>query len=220
MRLDLHVHTYYSHDAISSPEDIAKAAIAKGLDGIAITDHDSTRGWKRMLDAGRKNGLGIVLGEEIKVTRNGKGIGEVLALFINEEIGPGEFLDVRDRVREQGGLVIASHPFDAFRNRFKRMEEFKRKVDGVEAFNARVVLDRFNQHARDFARKNRLAMTGGSDAHCLREIGNGQTIAGIDDVKDLHSAIKKRKTRVWGRKSTPLIHAVSTLAKLGVMGRR
>ena len=176
--------------------------------------------WRRILDAGKRTGLGIVLGEEIKVTNDGNKIGEVIALFINEGIRAREFLEVKDEIRDQGGLMIAAHPFDSFRNRFTMLNEFRKHFDGIEAFNARAVMHRFNEKALEFAKKNGMAVTGGSDAHCIRELGMGQTIADISSAKDLLSAIKRKRTRVDGRESSPLIHAVTTFAKLGIIGRR
>ena len=44
MKYDLHVHSRYSYDGILSPEEIVKIAIKKGLNGIAITDHNTIRG--------------------------------------------------------------------------------------------------------------------------------------------------------------------------------
>ena len=50
MRFDLHCHTIYSRhwywgvDALNTPREMIKAAVKKGLDGIAITDHDNIKG--------------------------------------------------------------------------------------------------------------------------------------------------------------------------------
>ena len=38
---DLHLHTFFSKDAVDSPEAMVAAAKKKGLSGIAITDHDT-----------------------------------------------------------------------------------------------------------------------------------------------------------------------------------
>jgi predicted metal-dependent phosphoesterase TrpH len=47
LRFDLHVHSNYSPDGHSSVEEILKAAKARGLDGVAFTDHDTTAGGRR-----------------------------------------------------------------------------------------------------------------------------------------------------------------------------
>src|SRR5438045_2527403 len=39
--VDLHTHTFFSGDGVSSPEELITAARAKGLHGLVITDHNS-----------------------------------------------------------------------------------------------------------------------------------------------------------------------------------
>ena len=41
MRLDLHVHSTYSHDSRARPEEIIRKAAKVGLDGVVITEHHS-----------------------------------------------------------------------------------------------------------------------------------------------------------------------------------
>ena len=42
--IDLHTHSRVS-DGTESPSELVEAAIASGLDVVALTDHDSTAGW-------------------------------------------------------------------------------------------------------------------------------------------------------------------------------
>jgi predicted metal-dependent phosphoesterase TrpH len=45
MKYDLHVHSFYSKKCgHMNPKDIVKTAIKNGLDGVAITDHDTIKG--------------------------------------------------------------------------------------------------------------------------------------------------------------------------------
>ena len=220
MRIDMHTHTYYSDDAVNSPEDLVRVAKAKGLDGVALTDHDTTKAWREAIRAGKKHGLMVIPCEEIEVRHDGRKIGEVLGLFLKEEIRPGEFHAVRDRIHEQGGLLAVSHPCDFLRNNFRMLDELKKFYDAVEAFNARVVFNSFNGKAMEFAERNGIAKIGGSDAHCGFEIGNGVTVADADDPDGLLAAIRHKKTKVMGKKTNPLIHIVSTMAKLGLIGRK
>jgi len=216
MRIDLHVHTHFSPDALSTPERLAAAAKRKGLDGIAVTDHNTTAGWKRMLAAGKREGILVIRGEEVKVSHDGRAIGEVLALFIGEEIRPGEFPEVRDMVRRQGGILVVAHPFDSFRNSFAMAEEYRKDFGAVEALNSRAVLDRFNRKAAEFASRNGLPVTGGSDAHCCHEVGKAWTAAEARDLAGFERALRAGKTATGGGRSNPLIHIVSTIAKTGI----
>ncbi|MCU1655971.1 MAG: hypothetical protein JWO57_627 [Pseudonocardiales bacterium] len=62
MRIDLHTHTAAS-DGTDSPSELVAAAVAAGLDVVAVTDHDTTGGWAEAL-AARPDRLTIVPGAE------------------------------------------------------------------------------------------------------------------------------------------------------------
>src|SRR2546430_15659772 len=50
--IDLHTHSFFSGDGVSSPEDLIARARAKGLHGIAITDHNTCDAVSYMLEKG------------------------------------------------------------------------------------------------------------------------------------------------------------------------
>lgn len=214
MRLDLHVHTWYSKDGVSPPSKIIKTVERKRekglLDGIAITDHDMTKAWKDFKNVD----FPVVFGEEVKTTR-----GEILALFLNEEIKSRDPREVLDEIHDQDGLAVFAHPFDKYRKGFKHPEEFVKEVDGVEVFNSRMRTPGGNEKARDFAMKYDLSMTGGSDAHIRWEIGNAFTEAEANDLDEFKKALKKGKTKVFGKPSIWLIIPVTKLSKWRIIGR-
>ena len=41
MKYDLHIHLKYSSDGVLDPEKIVKIAAKRGLNGVAITDHNT-----------------------------------------------------------------------------------------------------------------------------------------------------------------------------------
>ena len=61
LNIDLHTHSFFSGDGISSPEDLIAAARAKGLNGIAITDHNTCDAVNYLLEKGlmRLDGLPV-----------------------------------------------------------------------------------------------------------------------------------------------------------------
>lgn len=73
MKLDLHVHTDIS-DGFLSIEQTLLAAKRKGLDGIAITDHDTTDGCMQAIALGAKLGLKVIPGVEISAIDNKTGV--------------------------------------------------------------------------------------------------------------------------------------------------
>ncbi len=190
IKIDLHMHSEYSKDSRMKVDKIIKIAKSRGLDGVAITDHNSAEGGFR----GRKiagNDFIVIPGEEVLTDR-----GEVLCLFIKEEVKAREFYEVVDEVHSQGGICIASHPFDHFRlNRLKGIGSLYNALDGIEVFNARCVLERANRQAMNFALKKNMLMTAGSDAHSYREIGSAGVV--VEDIED----IRKGRVKIFGKRS-------------------
>lgn len=70
MRIDLHAHTLAS-DGTDSPTELVENAAAAGLDVVAITDHDTTRGWDEAAQAAERVGIGLVRGIEISCRTEG-----------------------------------------------------------------------------------------------------------------------------------------------------
>ncbi len=62
--IDLHTHSSVS-DGTETPTQLVRAAIAEGLDTIAITDHDSTAGWDEAVAAAAGSDLQIIRGIEL-----------------------------------------------------------------------------------------------------------------------------------------------------------
>ncbi|MEM5812558.1 MAG: PHP-associated domain-containing protein [Candidatus Aenigmatarchaeota archaeon] len=204
MKLDLHLHTWYSEDSINPPWLVMKVLRKRGLDGVAVTDHNTTRGWKPMIECSKKAGLNLVLGEEIKVYEEGFLVGEVLGLFLNEEVKKGSPEEVIDRIREQDGIVVISHPFDRHKG-FRNIESFAGKIDAIEAFNSRVFLRQANERAIMFAAMEKTGITGGSDAHIPIEAGLGYTMAECNDTEDFRKALKRGETLFCGKMVSPVV---------------
>jgi predicted metal-dependent phosphoesterase TrpH len=62
--IDLHTHSSVS-DGTESPAQLVAAAVAAGLDVVALTDHDSTAGWDSAFVAAEGTGITIVPGLEL-----------------------------------------------------------------------------------------------------------------------------------------------------------
>ena len=63
LKIDLHVHTVYSYDSLITPKELVQYAKKRGLDGVAITDHDRL---DSALKIARETDLLIVPGMEIE----------------------------------------------------------------------------------------------------------------------------------------------------------
>src|SRR5258705_12239325 len=64
MRIDLHTHSTVS-DGTLTPTGVIEAAVAAGLDVVALTDHDNLGGWLEAAQAAGRLGLEFVPGVEI-----------------------------------------------------------------------------------------------------------------------------------------------------------
>lgn len=170
--IDLHCHTSASFDCLSRPVDVVRAAAARGLTHLAITDHDRIDG-ALAAQAVAPDGLTVIVGEEIR-TKDG----DLIAIFLDRAIAPGlSAADTIAAVREQGGLVGIPHPFDRLRGSLlkdARMESLVSLVDWVEAHNGRLV-GGGNERAATFARDHDRAGVGVSDAHSVLEVGVAYT---------------------------------------------
>ncbi len=96
-RADLHTHTNAS-DGEHSPEELVALARDRGLDVLALTDHDTTAGVGRALAAAREAGdLELIPGVELSTDVPGYEI-HILGYFVDWQ-NP-EFLDMLDQFRE------------------------------------------------------------------------------------------------------------------------
>ncbi len=198
MRVDLHIHTKYSKDCALEPADILRAAADKRLDAIAITDHGTIGGGVATKKLAEEEGIGInvIQGAEIRTDR-----GEIIGYGLHEEIAVRDFLGVVDAIRGQGGFVVAPHPFDSIRPYSIRLDEdVLRAIDGVEVFNSRCMLSAFNDRAMKFALDHGLAMTAGSDAHFLWEVGRAGLV--VDSLEMSRDSL--RDARIFGERTSPM----------------
>lgn len=68
--IDLHTHSNAS-DGTESPAAVMAAAVAAGLDVVALADHDTTAGWAEAADAARRLGIALVRGTEVSAKADG-----------------------------------------------------------------------------------------------------------------------------------------------------
>ena len=173
--------------------DIVKIAKKRGLDGVAITDHNTIKGGLKAKEY-ETNDFKIIVGSEIKSPK-----GEVLGLFLSEEIKPGDFIDIISHIREQNGIAVFPHPYDKIRKSAFHPDNGELKhIDGLEVFNSRCLFNDYNKQAKNAVDKNSLLFTAGSDSHLSNEIGKAGIITETNDVE---MAIRKKECSVFGRKS-------------------
>jgi predicted metal-dependent phosphoesterase TrpH len=73
VRIDLHTHSRAS-DGTDTPAGLVRAAVAAGLDVLAITDHDTADGWAEAEEAASGAGITLVPGMEISTRHHHRGV--------------------------------------------------------------------------------------------------------------------------------------------------
>jgi predicted metal-dependent phosphoesterase TrpH len=212
--VDLHCHTSASFDSLANPRSVVRAAAARGLTHLAITDHDRIDGALRARDAAPA-GLTVIVGEECRTAD-----GDLICLFLERAVPPGRpAAETIAEVREQGGLLGIPHPFDRFRNSILRdagLLDLASLVDWVETYNARL-LGGGNDRAVEFARERHLAGVAVSDAHTVLEVavaysvmtGRPGTPAGLLAALSSAKVVPGRASYV-ARALTPVAKAIQT----------
>ncbi len=220
-KFDLHTHTKFSPCAVTEPETLVRKAKQAGLKGFAITDHNTIRAWPALTKLAKQYELIFIPGQEIDVTFEGRKIGHVLALFTYDKIVVTDILDVIDEIKSQSALLSVSHPFD-FGRGFKGFDKLSatgpisKYIPAVETFNSRVLKEEANIKAKDFAEKNGLFQTAGSDAHMPYEVGNGYLIAKASTELELLREIKLGRVVANGKLSglAPRLHTLGAYMHL------
>ena len=167
IRVDCHLHTCYSGDAVTTIDEFAERVTSAGIDLVCVTDHHAIRGAQELSDLG----IRVVVGEEIRTTR-----GEIIGLFLSERIPAGLHLEETvSRIRAQGGITYVPHPYDPIR---RPLHEDTLEVaceegliDAIEVFNAKTSLAHLNERAGELAQRFDLPGGAGSDAHDPDAIG-------------------------------------------------
>ena len=209
LKADFHIHTKYSMDCQSEPEDIVRRCQKLGINCIAVADHDAVEGSLLMQKIAP---FKVIVAEEILTFS-----GEVMGMFLKERIASGIPLEKAiAAIKEQGGLVSIPHPFDPVRGLRLNADEFDKlvpQIDLIEVFNARVLSPQINSKARHFAEEHNLPGTAGSDAHTISEIGNVFVeLNDFNSPEEFLTALKQAK--IQGKRASPFVHFNSTWAKI------
>jgi predicted metal-dependent phosphoesterase TrpH len=195
VNIDLHIHSKYSYDSFASLHGILKSARMRDISVISITDHNTMAAYasaRSELEKGaRQYGISVIPGMEIRTDQ-----GDVIGLYLEEEIAPQPFHEVISRIHEQGGIVVLPHPY----RRQADPATLVSDVDLIEIINAK-------SRKEENIRAEALCVTAGkqpitgSDAHTCFEIGRAVTQIDIhdSDIEEIRKALLSADRRCTGR---------------------
>ena len=207
VRVELHLHSYASHDSLIQPQKLLDHCAQIGIDRVAITDHNRIDG---ALAANALAPDRVIVGEEIETTQ-----GEILGYFMREWIPGGlEPMVTIERLRAQGAVISVSHPFEQTRGpkwTYDQLLAIAPHVDAIETFNARCFTDQPNEEAAAFAMEHGIQGTVGSDAHSLFEVGRAVLhMPPFEDAPGFLAALPVSHPQT--RLSPPYVHLFSRYA--------
>jgi len=224
MKLDPHIHSCYSGDAMSSPKNIIDHSRKIKLDIIAISDHDAIKG-SRIASEISKNFNDILVIPSIEITSSeGHILGFGVDSVVEKGLSPEETVE---KINDEGGIAIIPHPFSFYRSGFffKNKKAFNNLIGdcnsncikGIEVLNARYIIGYSNHKSNKAANKYNLAKIGSSDSHFIESIGNCYTeIIDIDSeptIDDVIDAIKPKNTIARGKRTSNYLIAKEVFNK-------
>ncbi|MBV9270925.1 MAG: PHP domain-containing protein [Candidatus Eremiobacteraeota bacterium] len=170
--IDFHVHTSFSFDSLTPPKKVIETARRRGLNGIAVTDHNTVKGALAAIEANRHDDFFIIPGIEIK-----SDVGDIIALYVTEEIESRRFGDVIGEIHEKGGLAYLPHPIRTFgANDSPEVHRLNPEIDVWELYNGRYDGKDFDAARSLFETLAISHALSGSDAHFPWEVGLIRTL--------------------------------------------
>ena len=194
VRVDCHLHTAASGDAVTSLDELAERVEQERLDVVCITDHNVTSAALAAIERGI--GARVIVGEEIRTPD-----GDVIGLFVSERVPYVlPLAEVTGRLRAQQALIYLPHPFDQGRSSLGPVAGTlagQGLADVIEVFNAKIEDQLLNQQAADLAARYDLPGGAGSDAHDPDGIGAAYLeMPDFDGPADFLAAL--REARITG----------------------
>jgi len=192
VKIDLHVHSRYSHDSNTKVSDIIKFAQNKGLSGVSISDHNCVTGALKGYEH-TKNWEDFIVIPSVELSTQ---FGDIILMFVSEDIKSRDFYDIVELAQENDYLIMLPHPTEV-----NIALQIGDKVDAIEVINGG---KRITQNVMSFLIQAKLNKTrvAGSDAHMLNNIGKCHTLFNSIDENTIRQDLMKGTTEVRGLLST------------------
>jgi predicted metal-dependent phosphoesterase TrpH len=224
LRADLHVHTCYSRhndniaflgarDCYSPPEAVHATAKARGMDLVAITDHDTIDGALALMDR-MPDAPDVIIGEEVSCRLPEGGLQVHLGVYgmtesLHRDLQPlrGNVFDVAACLNGAGVFFALNHLLHFYDARVP-LDAYWRLLEVVPALEVRngTMVPAHNRLVEQIAacwmppgRGARLGAVAGSDAHTLRRVGTTWTEAPGRNREEFLASVGQGLGRPGGR---------------------
>jgi predicted metal-dependent phosphoesterase TrpH len=170
MLIDMHIHTHFSPCSIIKIPQLFKRAQKVGVDGICITDHNTTASKSAFEKIADNSGICVIVGIEYTTS-----YGDFLVFgpvdYIPEKMDANNLFKW---VQKEGGVAIAAHPFRKDRPVDPYVLHLATIIESVNGRNNPAE----NEMCKNWIKKhgNEVKEIGGSDAHTVEEIGQVVTL--------------------------------------------
>lgn len=226
LKADMHAHTCYSgwrhlrfihpRDCYTEPLALYRTSLERGMDLVAITDHDEINGALSLLDHAEVDATKIIIGEEVecRFPETGQWVHvNVYGLDENDhrllQSASRDVREVAAYCRERGLLHVLNHPFQSYHGQ-KPLQAYAEDIleifSHVEGLNG-AVDDLQNLAVQALCAKaaswgKHIVQVGGSDAHVLRRAGRAWTEAGASNASEFLESVKGGRCKVAGAGNT------------------
>lgn len=193
MKVDLHLHdNKYSTDSHISIEEIVREAKRKGLDGIALTNHENPDVVKEIDQLVEKYDFVIFPGVEY-LTKDGDIVAFGIDKLPDEQMSAQEFIEYVDRF---GGTCTAAHPYRTNNRGLEDKLYIVKGLTAIEGYNGSTS-DYHNGLAVKAGKELGIQVIGSSDAHVVEKVGVYATLLPykVKNVKELIEALKTNRCK-------------------------
>lgn len=175
-RAELHCHSKrdrlpyapFVYDSVQTVEEIIATAIQKQIEILAISDHDSLRGYQKAKIIVETKKLPVIV---IPASEISSKDGHILAYGITEEIPRlMSALETVKMIHDQGGIAVAAHPYNLFFGVKDLVKDIS--FDAIEIANSSIP-EKANKKAARIAAQLNIPGIAGSDSHISDTIGSG-----------------------------------------------
>jgi predicted metal-dependent phosphoesterase TrpH len=201
-------------DSLITPEDLIFYAKKRGLNAVAVTDHNQLEGAYKIAN---ETDFLVIPGMEVSSAD-----GHIVALNVKELIPRGfSAVETVERIHRAGGVAIACHPYALFKGCLR--DKVCATFDAIETINARAFPFRDSvKKAEETAERFKLSRVAGTDAHYGPQIGYGYTVIEASElsVEAVARAIVDGRCQPFGQPVPLVINLKQQLLRLKRMVKK